>query len=130
MLSDDLARVRAWIREGRSDDEINELLRAEPPQTWDQPEGMSEAERQQRELAEARSKLNIGATAPGEEAEPHPLDVARAMAFKQRDLGRNREAQMGAYLQSVMNAAVKGDPRVVSQSAEEAKAKRARRNEL
>jgi hypothetical protein len=95
------------------------------------PEGPpSEAEVMDRALQEARGKLNIGATAPGEEPEPHPFDAAMAAATQQRDLGRNREQQMGAYLQTLFSSAVKGDPRITSTNHEDAKEKWERRQGL
>jgi hypothetical protein len=101
-----------------------------PPAETPEPGPPTEAERMNAALQEARGKLNTEAIAPGEEPEPHPFDAAMGAAKQQRDLGRSRESQMSSYLQTLFNAAVKGDPRVTSTNPEDAKEKWERRQGL
>jgi hypothetical protein len=81
----------------------------------------------QRRLQDERAKLRTGATAPGEEPGVHPFDAAAHAARLQRERGGNHGRQMGAYLQTVTEAALAGDSRVTSSSHDEAKAKWLRR---
>jgi hypothetical protein len=67
---------------------------------------------QRRHLQDARGALNAEAAPPGQEPDIDPIDEAHV---KGRTAGpRGSEAAMGAYFEQVIEAAHKGDPRVMS----------------
>jgi hypothetical protein len=65
-----------------------------------------------RQLQDARGALNAEAAPPGQEPEADPIDDAHVRG---RAAGpRGSERAMAAYFESVIEAAHKGDPRVMS----------------
>lgn len=105
-------------------------LPGEEPEPTPTNEPSDELIESQRQLQEVRAKLRTNSVAPGEEPSPHPFDAALAVANQAKERGRTREQQTAAYLQTVFNAAVAGDERIVSKSSAEAKEKWRKRQGL
>lgn len=79
-------------------------------------------------LQQDRAKLHTDAVAPGEEPSPDPqVEAIRIFHQRQRE-GATRPQATGAAFDHIFAAANAGDPRVVSESAEEAQRKWRMRN--
>jgi hypothetical protein len=87
-----------------------------PTPTPGQPPSIED---QMRQLQEERQKLYSGATAPGQEPTPDPMDAALATFHDARKTGDNQQAAMRKAFQVIFDAAAAGDGRVAFSSTAE-----------
>lgn len=80
------------------------------------------------QLQQDRATLTTDATAPGEEPSPDPQREAIRIFHQRQAEGANRDQAAAAGFGHIFEAANAGDPRIVSDSAEEAQRKWMQRN--
>lgn len=83
-----------------------------------QPSVPTEVADQLQALQDARSKLTGGATAPGTEPTPDPMDTALTTFHEARKGGDNQQQAMRKAFQVMFNAAAAGDQRIAFDSSE------------
>lgn len=89
-----------------------------PPQNYGN-QRVPEIEDQLRQLQEERAKLYSGATAPGQEPTPDPMDTALTTFHEARKTGDNQQVAMRKAFQVIFDAAAAGDGRIAYGSTSE-----------
>lgn len=101
--------------EGELDgDKVKEAWSALQPAQAPPPEAASDAPTpEELAQAQARDALNTGGVPPGEEPSPSPWDAAKENYKIAKEKGQSTDRAQTAAIQTVMDAAVAGDERVL-----------------